>query len=272
MLPNDALGTSNNKDLIKSIYVIIEVTFQIILNGVEMLKSYFYISILLGTLALSGCINDETDNTEATAESLTNERSRTINNETDTTKIVEVEPIPLNLTQEQKEEYYQKYVAIIESVNAENNEDFELELEPITDFLDEYWIEIEDFEKIAKERANASIVVLENNERFNPMIVPKTVALKIGSKTANIIFKGSFDTQLNENTSKGRQLFSVFNGISSEAAGANGSWTQLGYEESLIEGSTVYKIAVGGKYSQSGIISSHIIEMEFDCDIYGGIS
>ncbi len=77
---------------------------------------------------------------------------------------------------------------------------------------------------------------------------------------------------MNENTSNGRQLFSVFNGISSEAVDANGSWTQLGYEESLIEGKTVYKIAVGGNYSQSGIISSHIIEMEFHCDIYGGIS
>lgn len=95
--------------------------------------------------------------------------------------------------------------------------------EAITDFLDEYWIEIEDFEKLAKERAHASIVVVENNERYNPISVPKTVTLKIGSKEANIIFKGSFDTLLNENTSKGRQLFSVFYGISSEGAYANGS-------------------------------------------------
>ncbi|UED78449.1 hypothetical protein FH508_0013355 [Lysinibacillus sp. CD3-6] len=237
-----------------------------------MLKIYFYISMLLVTLALSGCTNHEADNAEATAETLANERSSTIINEDNSKKTVKVEPIPLNLTQEQKEDYYQKYVTIIERVNAANNEDFELELEPITDFLEEYWIEIEDFEKIAKERANASIVVVENNERFNPMAVPKTVTLKIGSKEANIIFKGSFDTQLNENTSKGRQLFSIFNGISSEAVDANGSWTQLGYEESLIEGKTVYKIAVGGNYSQSGIISSHIIEMEFHCDINGGIS
>ena len=145
-------------------------------------------------------------------------------------------------------------------------------MEPITALLDEHWIEVEDFEKLAKERANASIVVIENNERYNPMSVPKTVTLKIGLKEANIIFKGSFDTQLNENTSKGRQLFSVFNGISSEAADANGSWTQLGYDESVVDGATVYNIAVGGKYSQSGIISSHTIEMEFHCNENGGIS
>ena len=89
---------------------------------------------------------------------------------------------------------------------------------------------------------------------------------------ANIIFNGSFDTQLNENTPKGRQLFSVFNGISSEVVDTNGSWTQLDYDESLVDGATVYNIAVGGKYSKSGIISSHIIEMEFHCNENGGIS
>lgn len=40
----------------------------IILNGVEVLKKYFYISILLGTFALSGCTDVEADNKEVTAE------------------------------------------------------------------------------------------------------------------------------------------------------------------------------------------------------------
>lgn len=232
------------------------------------LKKYFYISVLLGTIVLSGC----TDNKEVTAESASTKQSIVIDKNGNIIKKEEAAPIPLNLTQEQKEEYYQKYVAIIERVSAENNEDSELELEPITDFLDEYWIEIEDFEKLAKERANASIVVVENNERYNPMSVPKTVTLKIGSKEANIIFEGSFDTQLNENTPKGRQLFSVFNSISSEAENTDESWTQLGYDESLVDGGTVYNIIVGGKYSQSGIISLHNIEIEFHCNKNGGIS
>lgn len=138
--------------------------------------------------------------------------------------------------------------------------------------MDEYWIEVADFEKFAKERADTSIVVSENSERYNPMSVPKTVKLQLGSKEANIIFKGSFDTQLNSNTPEERQLFSVFNSISSEAENADGSWTQLGYDHSLVDGDTVYNIIVGGKYSQSGIISSHTIEIEFHCDENGGIS
>ena len=237
-----------------------------------MLKKYFYISILLGAITLSGCTDDEEGSKVVTAESENTEKIMEINTIDNTTKTEEVAPTPLNLTQEQKEEYYKKYVNIIEKVNAENEENYALELEPITAFLDDDWIKVEDFEKLAKERANATIVVLENNERYNPMSVPKTVKLQIGSKEANIIFKASFDTQLNSAIQGGRQEFSVFNGISSEASDTSGSWTQLGYDESLIDGDTVYKIAVGGKYSQSGIISSHIIEMKFHCNENGGIS
>lgn len=238
------------------------------LNGVGMLKKYLYSSILLGAVALSGC----TDAKEVTNESLTTEQSITMNNDVNTTNAEEIATILLNLTQEQKEEYYQKYGVIIEKVNAISEEDFTLELGPITAFLDDDWIEVEEFEKLAKERANATIVVLENTERYNPLSVPKTVKLQIGSREANIIFNGSFDTQLNENTPKGRQLFSAFNGITSEAADTNGSWLQLGYDESLIGGDTVYKVTVGGKYSQNGIISSHHIEMDFHCNENGGIS
>lgn len=242
-----------------------------VLNEVKKLKKYLYISIFLGVIALSGCTSVESDQEEIAAESLTTEQSRAINNEASPTKTEDAAPIPLKLTQEQKEEYYQKYVTIIEKLNSEDM-DIKLELEPITNFVDEYWIAIEDFEKLTKDRANMSIVILENNERYNPMIVPKTVKLQIGSKEADIISKGSFDTQLNTNTPGGRQLFSAFHSISSEAANADGSWTQLGYEGSLMDGGVNYVIDVGGKFSQGGIISSHIVTLNFNCNIYGGIS
>ena len=53
-----------------------------------MLKKYFYISILLGLFALSGCTDDKVD----------------------TTKTEEEAPILINLTQEQKENYYNQYL------------------------------------------------------------------------------------------------------------------------------------------------------------------
>ena len=74
------------------------------LNGVGMLKKYFYISILLGAFALSGCTNDEVDNKEVTEESSSAEQSTTINNEDNTKKTEEVkevvkkEPVILDVT------------------------------------------------------------------------------------------------------------------------------------------------------------------------------
>lgn len=231
---------------------------------------YVYVSILLGAFALLGCTDDELNTKNVTTESLPAEESIKNKNEVNTTKIVEVEPIPLTLTQDQKEEYYKKYVDIIEKINVKNKEEFKLELEPITSFLDEHWLEVEAFEKLANERSNASIIVLENNQQYNPMSVPKTVKLQIGSKQTNIIFEGSFETQLNINQPDGRQLFSAFNSISSKSV--DGSWTQLGYNAVLINNQTTYVIEVGGKYSQSGLISTHTMSLEFNCNKNGGIS
>lgn len=217
--------------------------------GVKGLKKYIYISILFGVFALSGCAVEGTESEEI---------------------IKEVSPSLLNLSQEQKEDYYQKYVAVIEDINKEHDTD--LKLEPITAFSDDYWVEVETFKKRTKERADISVVVSDNNERYHPASVPKTVTLEIGPNKERIIFEGAFDTQLNENTSKGRQLFSVFNGISSEAENSDGSWTQVGYTNSLLENGTLYVIEVTGKYSLNGILSTHNISLEFDCNKNGGVS
>ena len=190
-----------------------------VLNGVKVLQKYLYISILFGALALSACTDDAVDSKEITEE---------------------VSPTLLNLTQEQQEDYYQQYVAVIEGINAKHNT--ELKLEPITRFSDDDWVEVDTFKEPAKERADVSIAVSKNKERYHPAAVPKIVTLNIGSKKENIVFEGSFDTQLNENTSKGRQLFSVFNGISSEAEDSTGNWNQYGNVALLKDDGATYLI------------------------------
>lgn len=55
------------------------------LNEVEMLKKYFYISILLGVFALSGCTNDKDDKKEMVAESSPTEQSIAADNYASTT-------------------------------------------------------------------------------------------------------------------------------------------------------------------------------------------
>lgn len=119
--------------------------YLIMLNEVKVLKKYLYISILFGALVLSGCTNNDADSKEITED---------------------VSPIFLKLTQEQKEDYYQKYVAVIEDINEEHNAD--LKLEPFTTFSDEDWVEVDTFKKRVKERIDVSIAVSKDKERYHP--------------------------------------------------------------------------------------------------------
>ncbi len=119
--------------------------YLIMLNEVKVLKKYLFISILFGALVLSGCTNNDAYSKEITED---------------------VSPIFLKLTQEQKEDYYQKYVAVIEDINEEHNAD--LKLEPFTTFSDEDWVEVDTFKKRVKERIDVSIAVSKNKERYHP--------------------------------------------------------------------------------------------------------
>lgn len=233
-----------------------------------MLKKYLFAGILLGTIVLAGGINEETENAKP-SESFTD--GQPVENEklSDTDKVV-VAPTPLDLTQEQKEKYYMEYISILENVNAEHNEDFVME--PITKFLDEYWVEVKDFEKMLKERIDVSFIVSKNNDFFAPSLVPKTVELHTGSNVAIISFEGSFETQLNYNKPGGRQLFTAINSISSQIENDSGNWIQTGHDYSMVDGGRTYRITVGGKHSQNGVSSSHIIDVEFHCNKNGGIS
>lgn len=234
---------------------------------VGMMKKYLYISILLGSIVLLGCTTEAVGKKEITEDSMTTVKTKVIENKVSPLNKEEKTSIPLNLTEEQKEEYYKKYLEIINRVNEESSN--QLELEPISSFADENWVEIEEFEKRAKERANASIVVKGNSEIHNPILVSKTAFIITGPEKVKLIFEGSFETQLNK--AKGRQLFSKVNSIESNVDDGEGSWIQTGYDQTLIDGERVYKIAVGGNYSHDGITSSHTIELEFFCDETGGV-
>ena len=107
----------------KPIYGIIVFDLSIKLNGVRMLKKYFYVIILLGALILLGRTDNEVDTKEITDE---------------------VSPIPLNLTQEQKEDYHKQYFKIVEDLKAEYQFS-DMVLVPLDEFLEEDWVEPEEF-------------------------------------------------------------------------------------------------------------------------------
>lgn len=226
------------------------------------LKNYLYAGILISTVALAGCTEDKEVIKDV---SPITEASQQLVNDDVNTLIV-----PINLNETQKQEYYEKYMTIVEKVNSELNENFELE--PITAFEENYWYEVDDFEQLLLERTKMNINVAHNTERFNPAMVPKHVTFKIGSQQETLKYYGEFETQLNMNKTNGRQLFSKFISIGLNPEDKDGNWTQTGYHEQLLENDTLYVIDIGGKYTHNGIISSHIFQLQFDCDKNGGIS
>ena len=65
---------------------------------------------------------------------------------------------PLELTQEQKEDYYKQYVEIVEEVMREYP-DTTIEVVPFDEFKEEDWVEPEEFRQIAIDRTQLEFVV-----------------------------------------------------------------------------------------------------------------
>ena len=66
--------------------------------------------------------------------------------------------VPLELTKEQKEDYYKQYVEIVEEVIREYS-DTTMEVVPFDEFKEEDWVEPEEFRQIAIDRTQLEFVV-----------------------------------------------------------------------------------------------------------------
>jgi cell division protein FtsB len=177
------------------------------------------------------------------------------------------------LTQKQKEAYHKQYVEIVKEVNAKYP-NANLEVVPLNKFSEEDWVEPEAFRKLAIARANATVTITESAPAEGPSLgaqaVSKTKSATIDANGTSvaIYITGSFETEYDP--SADRQLFAGINSITSKSS--KGTWTQTGYDPSLIDGGRTYEITVGGKLTLNGITSYHNVTVEFYCSATGGIS
>ena len=119
--------------------------------GVWMLKKYMYVGVLFGAIVLAGCnVNEESE--EQVTEDITNGQAVEVETLPDADKEEVVSVAPLELTQEQKEDYHKQYVEIVEEINAVEGTNY-LEVEPIDEFKPEDWVEPEKFRQLAEDRA-----------------------------------------------------------------------------------------------------------------------
>lgn len=204
-----------------------------------------YMTLLASTLLLVGCAEEQAKV------------------ETDVAEDVQ-EAEHLTLTAEEKKHYYKQYEAIVARVNDEHGT--MLALESIVRFS--HWVSEEQLEERLRQRLEASFTIHDEEEPHHPQFAQKHVTLQIGADAVPLLFKASFDTQLNNHTDDGYQVFAAFHDILSEAT--YGHWTQLGYEGRKLEPS-VYEVTVGGTYAADGIISQHIAEIPYYVTKTGGV-
>lgn len=115
------------------------------------MKKYLYIGILFGTIVLSGwSVNEESK--EQMTEDIANRQVIEVETLPDSDKEEVVSANPLELTQEQKEDYHKQYVEIIEEINAGEDTNH-LEVEPIDKFKPEDWVKPEEFRQLALVRS-----------------------------------------------------------------------------------------------------------------------
>lgn len=175
----------------------------------------------------------------------------------------------LDLSEQQKQEYYKQYKEIVEEINS-GNPNATLELVPFEEYKSEDYVEPSEFEKYATERASVNFVNISES-RIQPRSTAygtKTKDVSSNGAKVTITVKGSFETQYESYYQ--RQMFTRINSITSSAS--KGSWSQTGYTPSLIDGGRTYSIIVGGKLTINGLISSHNVTVPFYCDSKGSIS
>ena len=124
-----------------------------------MLKKYLYVGVLVGAIVLAGCsVSEEPEDQVQEKEDISNGQAIEDKNLSDTNKKEVVSEVPLELTKEQKEDYYKQYVEIVEEVMREYP-DTTMEVVPFDEFKEEDWVEPEEFRQIAIDRTQLEFVV-----------------------------------------------------------------------------------------------------------------
>lgn len=179
----------------------------------------------------------------------------------------------LELTAEQKMNYYQQYEKIVDEINS-SEPDSTLELDSFENFDSEDFIEPLEFKKYALERSKMNFNIVSDSNEITPFSVvtgTKTKSVKSNGTTVSLSIKGSFNTQYN--SASMRQMFSGINSITVKPS--KGTWTKStssGYSARLIDGGRTYEVTASGKLKLNNLTSSHHAVVEFHCSANGSVS
>lgn len=192
------------------------------------------------------------------------------------------------LSNEEKSEYYQEYLAITAEISEEAG--FPIRVVPMEEIADEQWVSPEEFRSALQSNiagSNASSSSIPTPDSYSPPEIfdgqmarvserSTSSGSKKGTITANnntyqISITGVFTTQYN--SSLERQVFSGITSISSTSADS-GSWGQTSYDYYFTDSMRTACVTVAGWYKPKGSIVEYnrSCTVEFYCNSKGGIS
>lgn len=186
---------------------------------------------------------------------------------------------PLSLTDEEKRQYYEQYLEIIERA-MQKKTGLSFGVVPIEEYKDEYWITPQQFENDVESWLEEHLAT-EREKIDNMLITPEPVITNTDgstTKTTYIYFPdilktievtGHFETQYNEVYD--RQLFIKADNISTKLAYPRGTWEQTSYRVSLIDGGRTYSIRIEGNLDYNGLHFEKAFTIDFNCDVNGKI-
>ncbi|MCG7344574.1 hypothetical protein MHZ92_10535 [Sporosarcina sp. ACRSL] len=181
------------------------------------------------------------------------------------------------ITEEQKQQYYQQYIKIVEKV-MEKKTGLTLGVPPIEELKD--WVEPAEYEKMVESMVESFLatereVLAAVSTDLKPAVThpngetTKATYLYFPDIVRGIEVTAIFDTQYNAD--KNRQLFSNVDAISTKLTPGNGTWEQTLQQATLLDGGRTYSIYIEGLFHLNNITSEKAFTIEFHCDEFGNI-
>lgn len=174
------------------------------------------------------------------------------------------------ISEQLKAEYYADYQQIASEVSSSTGK--EISVISFDEFNDSDWVSPDEFRNLALEFANLKLEVVPNDFSVRSTgSKTKSVSITAAGLTDTLYITGSFETQYS--SFHDRQLFAGVNSITSSlSSSSNGTWSQIGYDYSGLDGLRTYYVTVSGQYIRAGLATNLYASVYFYCSPTGGIS
>ncbi|SOC39887.1 hypothetical protein [Ureibacillus acetophenoni] len=185
-----------------------------------------------------------------------------------------------NLTDEEKLALYEEYVSIVEEAN-QLKLGLKLEVSPIEEFEDSYWVTVEQFQNRIQGIVDETI---ENEREAVKDATPniKYAVTNVNGETTKGTFMvisglfkeikvtAKFETEYNAELN--RHLFAGIDNVSTELVYKNkGEWEQVSYNGKMVNNGQTYELNIEGIFTYLNISYEKVFTIEFHCDSEGNI-